>query len=108
MNLVNMKLPKREKTAEAPTVAADAPEYPYGLEIHLEKEQIGKLGLGTPKAGTELLLMARVEVRSVTVTDEKGGKGYKSMALQITDMGFSAPELDTKAIAKRLYGEKEQ
>lgn len=108
MKLVSMKLSKSEKKSSAPAVTeAEQPDYPYGLELSLEKEQIEKLGLETPKAGAEFILAARVEVRRISVTDEKDGKGYKSVALQVTDMALEKPGVDNAAIAKALYGGKE-
>ena len=105
MKMVSMKMSKAEteKMCAAP-VELDTPEYPYGLCLKLEKDQIEKLGLGTPKAGTKLVLHAEAEVKSVTVTDEKDGKGYKSVDLQITDMGLEkSGGMGADAAAKALY-----
>ena len=109
MKMTNMKMSKEEteKMATLHEVASEGPEYPYGLCLNLEKEQIDKLGLGTPKAGSKMMLHALVEVKSVTVTDEKGGKGYKSLSLQVTDMALEAiGGRNNENLAKSLY-EKE-
>ncbi|MDA8178295.1 MAG: hypothetical protein M0T69_01970 [Deltaproteobacteria bacterium] len=104
MKMMNMKHSKKESKEMATHAEMDAPEYPYGLCLSLEKEEIAKLGLGTPKAGTRLMLHAMVDVKSVTVSDQADGKGYKSMSLQITDMALEKPGMDMKETAKALYG----
>ena len=41
------------------------------------------------------------------VTDEKGGEGYKSVDLQITDMAIEKPgAMDEKKVAGSLYGKR--
>ena len=110
MKMINMKSSKTEmeKMNTAAPAEPKGPEYPYGICLNLHKEEIEKLGLGTPKAGAKLMLHAMVEVKSVTVTDEKGGKGYKSMDLQITDMAIMEDDgMDNEKTAKALYGKKE-
>jgi hypothetical protein len=109
MKMVNMKMSRKEteKTAPPAGVATEGPEYPYGLCLNLEREQIDKLGLGTPKAGSKMMLHAAVEVKSVTVTDEKGGKGYKSLSLQITDLALEAiGGRNNDNLAKSLYAKE--
>ena len=106
MKMVNMKMSKAERKETVPVASEpEGPEYPYGICLNLNKETIEKLGLGTPKAGATLMLHAMVEVKSVTVTDEKDGKGYKSMDLQITDMALEkGGGMGTKKVAESLYG----
>ena len=107
MKMVNMKSSKEEATKMAEPMPMEAPEYPYGICLNLHKEEIKKLGLGTPKAGSKLMLPAMVEAKSVTVTDEKGGEGYKSVDLQITDMAIEKPgAMDEKKVAGSLYGKR--
>jgi hypothetical protein len=89
MKMVSMKLSKKEaeKMAGAP-VEAETPDYGYGTCLRLDKEQIGKLGLGKPAGGDEYTLTAKVFVKEVSVTDRADGEGYESMELQVTDMGL--------------------
>lgn len=109
MKMMSMKMSKKEKEkmSTAMPAAADGPEYPYGICLNLEKEEIDKLGLGTPKAGSSMMLHAMVEVKSVTVSDQADGKGYKSLSLQITDMALEKPGMDNEKMASALYGKKE-
>ncbi|MBF8258368.1 MAG: bbp20 [Actinobacteria bacterium] len=103
--MVSMKMSKKETEKATEPIPSEGPEYPYGLCLNLEKEQIEKLGLGTPKAGSTLMLHAMVEVKSITVTDEKDGKGYKSLSLQITDMALEkGGGMNEKKVAGALYG----
>lgn len=105
MKMVNMKQSKKESETMAAPVEVDASEYPYGLCLNLEKEEIAKLGLGTPKAGAKFMLHAAVEVKSVTVSDQADGSGYKSLSLQITNMALEKPGgMDAKKVADSLYG----
>ena len=107
MKMVSMKMSEKEKKKMSTAMPAEAegPEYPYGICLNLEKEEIGKLGLGTPKAGSKMMLHAMVEVKSVTVSDQADGKGYKSLSLQITDMAIEKPgKMDSEKVAASLYG----
>lgn len=111
MKMTSMKMSKEEtkKMAQPSAVnESDGPEYPYGLCLNLEKEQIEKLGLGTPKAGSRFMLHAMIEVKSVTTSDQADGKGYQSMSLQITDMALEKDnDMDDGKTARVLYGGKE-
>lgn len=107
MKMVNMKQSRKKQEAMASPGQAEGPEYPYGLCLNLEKEEIEKLGLGTPKAGATLMLHAAVEVKSVTVSDQADGKGYKSLSLQITDMALEKSGMSNEEMANSLYGKKE-
>ena len=99
-DMVNMKLSKKEAEKEMPAPAeSEAPEYPYGLCIRLDKESIGKLAMGKPAGGDEFLLTAQVFVKEVSVTDRADGDGYESMELQITDMALSGVEKPAKKLS---------
>ncbi|MDA8122309.1 MAG: hypothetical protein M0Z38_07070 [Deltaproteobacteria bacterium] len=105
MKMVNMKQGKKKAETMAAPVDMDAPEYPFGLCLNLGKDEIEKLGLGTPKAGSKFMLHAMVEVKSVTVSDHSDGEGYKDMSLQVTDMALEkSAGMDAKKIAGSLYG----
>ena len=107
MKMVNMKQSKKESETMAAPVEVDASEYPYGLCLNLGKEEIAKLGLGTPKAGSKFMLHAMVEVKSVTISDHADGNGYKDMSLQITDMVLEKPGgMDSRKVAGALYGKE--
>lgn len=107
MKMVSMKMSKAEKKKMTEASPMDSPEYPYGLCLNLDKEQIDKLDLGTPKGGETFMLHARAEVKSITITDEKDGKGYKSLSLQITDMALQKDDgMSNEKMAQSLYGKE--
>ena len=98
MKLTSMKVDmkaRQEKYAEA-SVSMDAPAYPYGLEVRLDKEALEKLGLADalPKAGSSMKLQALVDVTNVSESDSANGGKNCSLTLQITDLGLSAAKDD--------------
>ena len=46
MELINMKQSNKSETGIAPA-ESEAPRYPYGLELRLDKESLDKLGVKT-------------------------------------------------------------
>ncbi len=95
--------PEEKKEYAEPTMAVDAPAYPWGLCVRLDEDAIAKLGIKKlPAAGEMMQLMARVEVRSVGLNDSKDGGENRNMELQITDMALGADEKPSKA--KPIYG----
>lgn len=84
----SMKMPPQETLDNPVAVPANKEEYPYGLRITLQKEQLAKLGMKEmPKVGDSFVADAKMVVKSVQVSD--GGNGtYKSVDLQITHLGL--------------------
>lgn len=106
--MVSMKLTeadrkKREKSYE---VMAEQPEYPYGLNIHLDNIAIDKLGIkDLPKLGEKMKIVAVVEVTGANLRKEKSGD-KKDMSLQITELCL-VDETEKPKAEKKLYGESE-
>lgn len=99
MKLTSMKIDRKaqqEKYAEPSSLSMDAPAYPYGLEVRLDKEALEKLGLADslPKAGSSMKLQANVDVTNVSESDSANGGKNCSLTLQITDLGLSAAKDD--------------
>lgn len=97
MQLTNMKLPpvKEKPLAEsAPSMPRE--EYPYGLRIHLDKDQLEQLGITKlPETGVEVSLVAKATVTSVNESAHDSGSGknvYRSVSLQITDLALAPPK----------------
>lgn len=91
MALTNMKQKKQSKDQ----VLADAmpeDEYPWGLRISLNTDDLEKLGIDLPAVGAEMRLQARVEVVSANMHERKGGKMDLNCDLQITDMQLTKKE----------------
>ena len=77
-----------DKMAGAP-IEATAPDYPYGLCIHLDKDELDKLGIkDLPKIGTEMMIEAKVKVTRVSQSAAENSEEYTSVDLQITDIGI--------------------
>lgn len=107
MTLISMKNTKPAEKATAPgTLCGPHDEYPWGLRIYLEEEQLKALQMGTlPSVGTELTITAKVKVsgQSANETVEEGTR--RSLNLQITELalgGPPAPRTDADR-AERLY-----
>ena len=86
--LVSMK---REPSENTPTPATSSPseeEYPYGLRIRLENDDLEKLGIANlPDVGTSMKIHADATVQSVSSNQTKGDEGSKKcVELQITGM----------------------
>lgn len=103
MELKNMKMTSDERSEMKSSIPVDAPNYPYGLCLHLEDAAIEKLGLpALPAAEQTMMLHARVKVERVSSSETAEGKN-RSLSLQITDMALVADE-EKKDPAKTLYG----
>lgn len=94
MKMVSMKRSAQDqrgdKMAGAP-IEATAPDYPYGLCIHLDKDELDKLGIkDLPKIGTEMMIHAMVKVTRVSQSAAEHSEEYTSVDLQITDIGLEA------------------
>lgn len=101
--LVNMKMDREEGRTLATSApdAPDQPAYPYGLRLELDDDVLDKLGLGTlPKVGTTKMLMAQVDVVSVSESESAEGGPDKRLGLQITDLS-----LEDVTASKSLYTE---
>lgn len=106
MALVNMKM-SSDEAKEYNTVdggMTDAPEYPYGLCIRLDDDALEKLGMtALPAIGTEMMVMAKVIVKSTSAYSRQGGEDHKDVELQITDLEIGAVSA-SKDAAGALYG----
>jgi len=104
--LVSMKIdPKAREARYAESAMVERPSYPYGLSIHLDDEALEKLGLEKlPEVGTELALVAVVDVTSVSENENPGGK-TRSVSLQITKMCLE-PKKAGKSTTEKLYAKE--
>jgi hypothetical protein len=80
---------KRGDKMESAPMEATAPDYPYGLCIHLDRDELDKLGIkGLPAIGTTMAMTGMVKVTRVS-SSATGDDEYTSVDLQITDMGVA-------------------
>lgn len=88
MSLTSMKRSPAEIKETAAPVDPASDEYPYGLRLSLEDEDIKRLDLDLSdlRAGSSVRLTAKATVRRFSVSDEdERGKNH-SLELQITHM----------------------
>lgn len=105
MPVKSMKMTKKE-AKDRQTLVAESPEFPYGLQIHLENESIEKLDMkDLPKVGDEMVILGKVKVTSVSAHDSQDGGEQRSVGLQITDMGLTPnDDKKIKSAGEKLYG----
>lgn len=104
MALVNMKQ-SAEEAAEANSISSDSREYPYGLEIRLDEEQLSKLGFtNPPPVGTQLTIKAMVTVTSASQYQSQDSEPESSSCWQITDLEVGGGA--SKDAAAALYPEQ--
>ena len=89
--LTSMKYSKAEAKEEAKEMSVgydgQPNEYPWGLCIRLEADELGKLGItDLPKVGTEVSFTAVAKVTSVSQSASEARDEETTVALQITAM----------------------
>lgn len=105
MSLVNMKMSQEERGEYTDGAKPMEPTYPYGLSIDLDDGSMEKLGItALPKVGTEMMITAKVVVKSVSSNQYEGSDAESRMCLQITDMEIGG-ESKKQDKAKSLYGD---
>lgn len=78
----------------------ERPRYPWGLQIHLDKEQLEALGVkGLPQVGSSITLQAVAKVTGCNESEQEGGEKNRSVSLQITDLGIEGPKEKVDATA---------
>jgi hypothetical protein len=108
-SLINMQnTPAEAKEQVGLTPAADAPKYPWGLEICLNDDSLDKLNVKTlPAVGTEVTIVAKACVSSTSERSTEGNGSSASMSLQITDLQIDGLDADLFGrAADLLYGKK--
>jgi hypothetical protein len=102
MPMADMKISKTEAKEHALGIEMDTPEYPYGLSISLEQDQLEKLGItDMPKVGAKMMVHANAVVKTVSAYDTQNGSD-KRVELQITEMELVPGE--GKDPAEIMYG----
>ena len=95
MKITDVKLPKKT-TAEAktdcqPVGYEDREQWPYGLQIRFEKEQIAKMPeVAKLKVGDTVSVSGIGKVISVRMSERRGGKDDHSVEIQIEQVGVSS------------------
>lgn len=96
--MVSMKRdPQSTREERAAPMETMAPDYPWGLCLNLEAEELDKLGITKlPEVGSEMELCVRVKVTRVAQsasTDTRGKKDEsRSVGLQVTDIEIESED----------------
>lgn len=94
MKLIDVKLPKKT-TAELksdcqPIGYEDREQWPYGLQIRFEKEQIAKMPeVAKMKVGDTVSVSGIGKVTSVRMSERHGGEDDHSVEVQLEKVGVS-------------------
>lgn len=84
MELTDISLPKKSKQAEVMEVDASSPEFPSGLELRFEKDQVKVLpSLKTFKVGDYVSISAEACVTMVRQSNRQNGDDEYTVELQI-------------------------
>jgi len=96
MKLTSMKLApkKKENTADkccAPVCCDDKDEFPYGLQINLETEQIKKLGgMGDFDIDEKVTIQAIGSITKIETEKRQNGEDRNSVRIQIESIAISS------------------
>lgn len=95
----------REEMAQPSSIATNMPLYPWGLSVNLDTDSLEKLEIDAAdlEIGSSLMLVAKVEIVSLSSNESKDGGANQNVSLQITDMCL---EKNTKDAAAALYAKK--
>jgi hypothetical protein len=93
MKMADLKMTKAQKKEMAPTaVAADSPEYPYGLTLRLDSGSLDKLGMSKlPKVGAKVMVHAMGVITSVSQHESKNNDS-RNVEIQLQEMGVESAE----------------
>lgn len=111
--LVSMEISEAEmkKRMEPATISTEnTPKYPWGLSITLDQASLEKLGVSVAdyKVGEHYMLIADVEVTSLSSSESKGGMDNQSVGLQICACCLEEDsDDDTAGVVKKLYDNSE-
>jgi hypothetical protein len=92
--MISMKRSAADKRAdklEHSPMEATAPDYPWGLCLHMDGDEMDKLGIKTmPKVGDEMILVCKCKVTRCMMSSSEytDGDETRSIDLQITDIGW--------------------
>lgn len=90
--MVDMK--SKPEVEESPgMIEGDEPRYPYGLCLHLGKDELEKLGMTQlPDVGAKMNVMAMGYVKSTSAYETQDDGKSMSVEIQITDLELTPGE----------------
>lgn len=103
--MIDLKL-KNSKDKKATMLAEEVtPEYPWGLRVTLENEQIEALGVTVlPQVDSVMTFSASARVTSQSITSNQNGD-ERTVTLQIEKMEISKRENQRQLPEVTMYGE---
>lgn len=96
--LKDMKRPKvRQNVLKAETPMSDHEQYPYGLRLTLEEQELGKLGLSVKglDVNENLSIKAVAKVSGLEDRSFEDGRKRQSVSLIITKLDVDRPKSKT-------------
>lgn len=106
MDMIELKRVKKPKKETAPSTAiGDYPMDEYPVSMWIENDQLDQLGIKNLDVGDEMMVTAKVRVRSFSASDTTQGS-FKSATLTVMAMSM-APDKPVKSAAQALYGGKD-
>lgn len=108
--MVSMRLSKDEAMEKTEPSLADKPEFPFGLQVHLDQDSLSKLGIEElPEVGSKMRLNAIVEVSGVSQHETQNDKVRRHVDLQITDMELlkNGDDKEDREASEVLFGRSE-
>ena len=98
-----LSIEEKKDMGEAPSLIADKPKFPCGLQLRMCNRSLKKLGIDkAPGIGESFMIMARVEVIGVNADQDDDDTKEFNVALQITDMEIEKKE-EKKESADSLF-----
>lgn len=91
VSMKRSKTDKRKDAGDGPSMTSIAPDYPYGLVIHMDQDEMAKLKMPMPKPGDEMMIEVKVKCTACRMSAVEGADEENSCDLQITDMAIEAP-----------------
>lgn len=105
MSMIDMKMSQDESEPsmlQSQEMSPEKPEYPCGLMISLENDQLAKLGINElPKVGSEFNFQAKGVVCRVSMQESEDGDN-KCVGIQIQAIDMGEKKLSA---TQALYGD---
>jgi len=90
MKLVDLKLPKQKRDEKAEGIEPSREDYPYGLQLSFQKEQVEKIkSLQDVKTGAMVSIVATGKVTEIRITDRADDKTRHTVEIQIQEIGIA-------------------
>jgi hypothetical protein len=93
------KMVSLAKKFDGPSTACCESDSEYYPSLYLDKKQIDALDLDNARVGTEMMMLAKVRVSSMSESKD----GHRSMSFEIVEACINPKEADAGKAASVLY-----